>query len=167
MPGAMRRAESWWSGALNLLAVLLLYFAVPLDASRPTRDLALGIGLTVLAVGGVGAVTRREVRRVRTGGEGVLTPLRLVLLAQVVLVVFAFAYYVLATVVEGEITGITTRIDALYFSATTMTTVGYGDVHATGQAARVLVTTQLLFDIVFLGALAALFSRRLARPVAP
>lgn len=165
-PGATRR-ESWWLGTLNLAAVLLLYFAVPVDATRPGRDLLLGMGLTAVAVAGVGTVVRREVARVRDGSEGALSALRLVLLAEVVLVVFALAYYVLATNLDGQLVGIATRVDALYFSATTMTTVGYGDVHATGQAARVLVTVQLLFDVAFLGILASLLSRRLARPGRP
>lgn len=73
----------------------------------------------------------------------------------------------LATNVEGELVGIATRIDALYFSTVTMTTVGYGEIHATGQVARALVTMQLVFDVAFLGVLASLLSRRLARPVTP
>lgn len=161
------RRESWWTGALNLLAVLLLYFAVPVDPSRSGGRLLLGLGLTLVALVGVGAVVRREVRSVRHGGEGALSVLRLVLLAEVVLVVFALAYYVLATNVDGQLVGITTRLDALYFSATTMTTVGYGDVYATGQAARALVTTQLVFDVAFLGILASLISRRFAAPGRP
>jgi voltage-gated potassium channel len=152
---------------LNLAAVLLLYFAVPLDTSRTGGHLLLGLGLTLVALLGVGGVVRRELRSVRQGGEGALSVLRLILLAEVVLVVFALAYYVLATNVDGQLVGIATRIDALYFSATTMTTVGYGDVHATGQAARVLVTTQLVFDVAFLGILASLISRRLSGPGRP
>lgn len=165
-PRATRR-ETWWWGTLNLAAVLLLYFAVPVDVDRPGRDLLLAFGLTLLGVVGVAAVVRREVRRVRTGSEGALSAFRLVLLAEVVLVVFALAYYVLATNVDGQLVGIATRIDALYFSTVTMTTVGYGEIHATGQVARALVTTQLVFDVAFLGVLASLLSRRLTRPGAP
>lgn len=147
--------------------MLLLYFAVPLDVDRPGRDLLLAFGLTLLGVLGVAAVVRREVRRVLRGGEGVLSAFRLVLLAEVVLVAFALAYYALAANVDGQLVGIATRIDALYFSTVTMTTVGYGDVHATGQVVRALVTAQLVFDVAFLGVLASLLSRRLARPPSP
>lgn len=151
MASRTTRRETWWWGTLNLAAVLLLYFAVPLDVDRPGRDLLLALGLTLVGLVGVAAVVRREVGRVRGGGEGALSVLRLVRLAEVVLVVFALAYYVLATNVDGQLVGIATRIDALYFSTVTMTTVGYGEIHATGQVARALVTTQLVFDVAVLG----------------
>ena len=41
----------------------------------------------------------------------------------------------------------------LYFTLSTLATVGFGDVHATGQVARVLVTVQITFDLVFVAAL--------------
>jgi hypothetical protein len=40
-------------------------------------------------------------------------------------------------------------IDALYFSLTTLTTVGYGDLVPRSQTARIIVSTQLLLTIVF------------------
>jgi hypothetical protein len=57
--------------------------------------------------------------------------------------------------------GISTRTDALYFTVATLTTVGYGDVHAQGQIARSLVTLQLLFDVVFVGAAVSTLLRSL------
>lgn len=63
------RRETWWWGTLNLAAVLLLYFAVPLDVDRPGRDLVLALGLTLVGVVGVAAVVRREVGRVRSGAR--------------------------------------------------------------------------------------------------
>ena len=48
------------------------------------------------------------------------------------------------------------RLDALYFSMTTMSTVGYGDIHAQGQLARLLVTVQLVFNLVFVASLVSL-----------
>jgi voltage-gated potassium channel len=48
-----------------------------------------------------------------------------------------------------------TRTDALYFTLSTLTTIGFGDVHAVGQVARVLVIVQMIFDVVFVAAVAA------------
>ena len=48
-----------------------------------------------------------------------------------------------------EIVGLKTRTDALYFSLTIVSTVGFGDVHAEGQAARAIVTLQLAFNLLF------------------
>ena len=40
--------------------------------------------------------------------------------------------------------------DALYFTMTTLLTIGYGDIHATGQFARALVLVQMVFNVVIL-----------------
>ena len=39
----------------------------------------------------------------------------------------------------------------MYFSATVFTTVGFGDITAKGQGARVLVTIQMMLDLVVVG----------------
>jgi hypothetical protein len=44
-----------------------------------------------------------------------------------------------------------TRTDALYFTVTTFSTTGYGDITAKSQTARLLVTFQMLADLVVLG----------------
>ena len=43
-----------------------------------------------------------------------------------------------------------TKTDALYFAVTTLTTVGFGDVHAQGQVARGLIIVQMVFNVVVL-----------------
>jgi hypothetical protein len=44
-----------------------------------------------------------------------------------------------------------TRTDSLYFTVTVFATVGFGDINATSQAARVLVTVQMVLDLIVLG----------------
>jgi len=41
----------------------------------------------------------------------------------------------------------------------TLTTVGYGDVHAAGQVARVVVTCQLVFNVVVIATGASVLAR--------
>jgi hypothetical protein len=45
-----------------------------------------------------------------------------------------------------------TRTDALYFSVTVFTTVGFGDIAAKSETARVALIIQMLADLVLLGA---------------
>jgi voltage-gated potassium channel len=58
----------------------------------------------------------------------------------------------------GQFVGLHTKTDALYFTVATISTVGYGDVHAAGQLARTAVTVQIVFNLVFLGAAFAIIS---------
>ena len=62
---------------------------------------------------------------------------------------FALSYYLLAISNPEAIAGVETRLDALYFSLTIVSTVGFGDVHAINQAARAVVSLQLVFDLMF------------------
>ena len=80
-----------------------------------------------------------------------------------VLVIFSFGYFLLTVQQPGQFNGLTTRLDALYFSMTTMSTVGYGDIHAEGQLARLLVTVQLVFNLVFVASLVSLFQDQIRR----
>ena len=45
-----------------------------------------------------------------------------------------------------------TRVDALYFTVTVFSTVGFGDISAATEPARVLVTIQMILNLIFLGA---------------
>ena len=44
-----------------------------------------------------------------------------------------------------------TRTDALYFTVTIFATVGFGDISATSQSTRLLVTTQMILDLLVIG----------------
>lgn len=69
---------------------------------------------------------------------------------------FALADLVVARVAPGEFIGLDTKTDALYFALATLTTVGFGDVHAEGQLARGLLVVQMAFNLVVLASAAHL-----------
>jgi hypothetical protein len=144
--------------------VLVLYFAVPLDTSPSPLRLVVGLVATLAAVGWVARVILREARRQLRGEDAGLHGLHLVLLLELALVLFALAYYLLAVHGTEQMAGIETRLDALYFTASTMATVGYGDIHPVGQLARGVATAHIVFDVVFLALVARLAARALTRP---
>lgn len=144
-------------------ALLAAYFAFPYDFERAPVGVALGLAVSLLALAVVGLVLVRELAR----SHRRLGMVHLVLALEAVLMAFSFAYYLVATSNPGQFSGLHTRLDALYFSTTTLTTVGFGDIHAAGQLARGLVTAQLAFNVVFLGGFAALFRARWATALEP
>jgi hypothetical protein len=153
--GRPARRHGWQAGLGNLLAVLVLFFAVPVRTDMSAARLVVSALVSLVAVGVMGFF----ILRVSTVDSGQLRlrplrPVHLILALEIVLVVFALLYYTIATNTEGQITGISTRVDALYFTAVTMATVGFGDIHADGQAARALVTVQIVFNVGFVAAFA-------------
>ncbi|GIJ29416.1 hypothetical protein Vqi01_45780 [Micromonospora qiuiae] len=134
---------------LSCVLLLLTYFVVPLGADPNAARMGVRIALTLLMAAAVAWLVTGQVRRQlvagRSGEARSLTHLAVILVAG--LLVFALADYVVARAAPAQFADLKTRIDALYFAVTTLTTVGYGDVHAQGQLARVLVTVQMVFSI--------------------
>ncbi len=57
-----------------------------------------------------------------------------------------------------EIVGMRTPLDAVYFTMTTLMTIGFGDIAAQGQFARGVVLTQMIFTVVLLSSSIRLFT---------
>ncbi|MEV0005745.1 potassium channel family protein [Micromonospora sp. NPDC050980] len=146
----LRRARRRAAAACALL--LAGYFLVPVEADPNGLRLALRSAGTLLLVAVVAFLVtgqvRRQIGRDQPTGrdeDRALTRLAVALVAG--LLVFALADYVVANTRPGEFAGLRTRVDALYFALATLTTIGYGDVHAQGQIARVAVCAQMVFSI--------------------
>jgi hypothetical protein len=72
--------------------------------------------------------------------------------APLFLLLFAAAYFLMAQDDPGKSTAETlTRTDSVYFTVTIFATVGFGDISASSEAARVLVTFQMILDLIVLG----------------
>lgn len=148
----------------TLVGVLVVYFAVPVgrQASLVVAVLSvLGLltGVVVLAVLIVGQVRRL----LRAGADDSVRVQTLLVLLYVAVGMFALGYFVLERSAEGQFSGLETKVDALYFTMTTLATVGFGDVHATGQVARALVTVQIVFNLVFVGTLVSMLTGQIRR----
>ena len=60
----------------------------------------------------------------------------------------SLTFFLLNQTYPDQISGLGAGTDALYFTLSTMTTVGFGDIHAEGQFARALVCVLLVFNVV-------------------
>jgi len=138
-----------------LLVVLVLYYVLPLDnIPDGLLFLALFVELLVLA-----AVVVWQVRRVLKARTPLLAAIEaLAFTVPLFLVVFAAMYVGLAANSPTNFNiGPMTRTDGLYFTVTVFATVGFGDITATSQLTRGLVTVQMLLDLVVLGLLIRVF----------
>jgi voltage-gated potassium channel len=67
------------------------------------------------------------------------------------LLLFASSYVVMAKMSASNFGERLTPTDGLYFTVTVFSTVGFGDITAKSQAARLVVTGQIIADLVILG----------------
>jgi hypothetical protein len=67
------------------------------------------------------------------------------------LLLFAASYYILSADDAATFTEALSRSDALYLTVTIFATVGFGDISAQSETARLFVTVQMLLDLVILG----------------
>lgn len=145
--------------ALVLVSVLVVYYAAPVG-SRPSGG---GIALSAVALlAGVTVLARLSVRQVRRLSEapagGAVRLDTLIYLVYVVVPTFALGFFALERADPDQFADLRTKTDALYFTLTTLATVGFGDVHATGQLARALVSLQIVFNLVVVAGLASLLT---------
>jgi voltage-gated potassium channel len=73
------------------------------------------------------------------------------LIVPLFLPLFASTYFLTERVSAASFTHPLTRTDALYFSVTVFTTVGFGDIAAKSGTARVVLIVQMLGDLALLG----------------
>jgi Ion channel len=66
-------------------------------------------------------------------------------------VLFASTYFLMERASAASFTQPLTRTDALYFTVTVFSTVGFGDISPKSEAARVVLIVQMLADLVLLG----------------
>jgi voltage-gated potassium channel len=148
----------WAHLALILAAVVVVYFVAPVpdrvDRNTVIRGLA-AILIVVLLAAGVVRQFRRHLDTADQRVDGLIVSIT------IVMTVFALSFFVIEQRDPSQFDQMETRLDALYFTAATAASVGYGDVHAAGQVARALVLVQMVFNVVFIGTAVALLSSRI------
>ncbi len=135
-----------------LVLLTLGYYLLPLRFDRGAAWTAARLVISLLALGLLAVLFRRRQRKSREVLSTRYLRIEWLLSALYVLVLtFALVYAALAVFRTGEFVGIEDRTDALYFSVTIVATVGFGDIHAQGTAAKLLVTVHMLFNLIYLG----------------
>jgi hypothetical protein len=162
--GAAWRAARTWLFTGALVAVMVTgYFRLPIDRLGP-RHAAQSWTLFVLALMFVAVMLLRQIRNVLLNRPHTHPGLVIPLLMCLSILIFATTYQALAQR-PGEFRGLTTRLDALYFTLVTLATLGYGDITPRGQSARLATMLQILYNFVFLTAAATALTQQIRNVV--
>ena len=135
---------------LTVTLLVVLYYALPMDHEFDTATIVLLlVGLLVFA-----ALVTWQVRAIlRSDYPAVQAVQALAAAIPLFLLLFASTYFLMAKAQPGTFTESLTRTDALYFTVTIFATVGFGDITAVTQTARVVTIVQMLLDLIVLGLL--------------
>ncbi len=152
LPRAKRRRlifRAVLRGLLTATALVVLYYLLPLD--RPwNADTALRLLAGLLVFAGVMVWQVRRITRARYPGVQAVEALGLIV--PLFLLLFASTYFLMERASAAAFTQPLTRTDALYFTVTVFSTVGFGDISPKAEAARVILIVQMLGDLAILGA---------------
>ena len=145
-PGRIVRSLLQAAGSTAVLVTI--YFLLPLDNS------ALWFAVTLLVIGlaaliGLVAFQVRAIGGSRYPGLRALEALAVTI--PLFLLLFASTYLVLAANSARSFSQPLNHTDALYFTVTVFATVGFGDITASTAVARLVVTGQMIIDLVILG----------------
>ncbi len=134
--------------SLTIALVVALYFVLPLSHSASIGDVAeVAFGVLALV-----AIIAWQVKRIVGSDHPISRAVEaLALSVPLYVLLFATTYFLMARANQATFGGSLSRTDAMYFSTTIFTTVGFGDITAKTEAARLVVTLQMWLDLLFLG----------------
>ena len=130
------------------VVLVALYYVLPLDRLFDVNVVVvLVVGVALLA-----GMIAWQVRAIeRSTYPGIRAVQSLASTTPLFLLLFASTYYVLSLGDPETFTEPLTRTDALYLTVTIFATVRFGDISAKVETARLVVTAQMLLDLVVLG----------------
>lgn len=131
-----------------VVATLGIYALMPI---REETAVAVGVfalvGLIVL-----GVVFARQVRRISRAANPLGAAIEaLGLVFGMFLALFAFAYVSLNAADPAAFTQPVDKVAGVYFSVTVLATVGFGDITPVSDMARLMVTSQMVLDLILIG----------------
>ena len=121
---------------------------LPIDSTR-----AVGIGIrATIALVLIVLVLLYQIREIERSAMPMLRAVDALAVAVTLMVVlFAGAYVTMSALEPRSFNEQLGRTDALYFTMTTLATIGFGDIHAVTNAARIVVMIQMVFNVVVIG----------------
>lgn len=132
----------------SVAVLVVLYYQLPLQ----TRTTAVAITILLIGLLLLVALIVFQVRSVLTSSfPGIRAVEALATSVPLFLLLFASTYTVMARLSAANFSEPLDRTNALYFTVTVFSTVGFGDITPTTHAARLVVTAQMIADLVIIG----------------
>jgi voltage-gated potassium channel len=129
------------------IVILAGYYLLPMTHLDSAVSVYLVAGLAVVTVvlwWQIRDISRSPYPRIRAIGT-------LATSVPLFLVIFAATYFVIEQSQPGSFTERMTRTDAMYFTVTVFSTVGFGDIAPVSTAARLVATVQMIGDLLIVG----------------
>jgi hypothetical protein len=147
-PSSGRIAWTVLRSAGSVTALVALYYQLPLDhSSAPLAIAMLFVGLV-----GFLALVALQVRVIlRSTFPGLRAIESLAISVPFFLLLFAATYVVLAGLSVSHFGRPLSHTNGLYFAVTVFATVGFGDITAKSATAQLVVTGQMIANLVVLG----------------
>jgi voltage-gated potassium channel len=151
-----RRQLALGAGLRCLLSgagALLVYAHLPLDGLGESRVLVRLLLATIAFL----AVVGWQARSILRSEYPQLRALEVLVTALAILVVmFAYGYVRLSTADPASFTEPLGHAAGIYFTTTVLATVGFGDISPVSSTARLIVSFQMMLDLVFIGVMVRL-----------
>ncbi|MFF3883781.1 potassium channel family protein [Streptomyces sp. NPDC001914] len=129
------------------------YYLLPLDQE-------FNLATILVLVGGILAVALLlawQIREITLAPRPELRAMEaLATSAPLYMLLFATTYYLMGRSAAGSFSETLSRTDSLYFTVTVFSTVGFGDITPRSEAARLLVTGQMVVNVLLIGVAARL-----------
>ena len=137
--------------AAYAIALFVLYAVAPLG-HRKDGLIAVKLALSLIALG---LVVAWQVRAIVRSPYPRLQAMQAVAISVPLLIVaFAGTYVELAEASPASFTESIDRVGGVYFTVTVLATVGFGDIAPVSSTARLVVTTQMVADLILVGFIA-------------
>lgn len=137
-----------------IVSLLLLAYAVSPSTGTGSAELIVRVIGVLILVGGATTLAVRSVMHseypMLKAAEALVTVLSLLI------VLFAYVYLVASNNDPASFSEPLDHTRSMYFTVTTITTVGFGDITPQTNPARIAMTVQMVCNVVLIGAVARL-----------
>lgn len=159
----LHRRQVLLASVRSLVTAALLvtaYYLLPMDSAfTATTVLALTGGIAAVVV-----LLSWQIRRITLSPwPGLKAMEAMAITVPLFVLLYATACFLLENSTPGSFSEPLSRTDGLYFAMTVFSTVGFGDITARSETARLLTTGQITLNLLLLGVAARLLANAVQR----